>query len=353
MDEQAASANLYFQGGCDVVAASSVPSTYLPALKGEKRGGRAYKDLIIAPYLGIYYYVINTEKISNVHMRRALSFAIDRSPIPGLIHGGQQPTSAFIPGRSVSSLSDEELKICQLDRGTKGFVSFVTPTDCYHSPNGPDFDIGQAKKELAIAKREMGANFKASVELKFNSGKESHKIIAEYFQDQWKKNLGLEVTLQVQEWKTYLKDTSAGKFEIGRLGWIGSTPDPESEFLIVFKCTDGKPSPFNRSRWCSDEFDRLYREAGQEMNRSKRLEILHRAEKLMIEDVPIIPIYVYTQQHLRKPYVRDMSIQLGDKVPMQWAWIDPDWKSHPKTSTVNSTTNTTATATPATEASQP
>ena len=327
MDDQVASANLYFQGGCDVLVSSAVPSAYLPALKGDKRGNRPYKDLIIAPYLGIYYYVINTEKVPNVHLRRALSHAIDRRPLPGFTHGGEKPTSSFIPGRAIATLSDAELKTCGLTKETKGFVSFVTPENCYHSPNGPDFDVAKAKEELELAKKEMGDAYKPTIEVKFNSGKEKHKIIAEFIQDQWKNNLGIDVVLKVQEWKTYLKDTTAGKFEVGRLGWIGSTPDPESEFLLVFNCTDGKPSPYNRSRWCNDEYDRLYRAAGQVMDRKKRLEILRKAEEIMINEMPIIPLYVYTQQHLRKPYVAGMSVQLGDKVPWQWAYIDTDWKA--------------------------
>lgn len=328
MNDQAASSNLYFQGGCDAVTSNNIPYSYLPAISGAKRGGKAYKDFILAPYLGIYYYMINTEKFPNVHLRRALSFGVDRSPIPNLLHGGENPTSAFMPGRAISTLTDAELKQCGITRETKGVATFVTPEHCYIPPQGPDFDIEQAKKELAIAKKEMGADFPKTIELKFNSGVDSHKIIAEYFQDQWKRNLGLDIKLQVQEWKTYLKDTTNGDYQIGRLGWIGSTPDPESQFLVVFKCSDGKPSGFNRSRWCNDEFDRLYKEAGATLDRGERLRILRKAEKLMIEQSPIIPIYVYTQKHLRKPYLRDYPLQLGDNTAMWRAWIDPNWKNN-------------------------
>ena len=48
----------------------------------------------------------------------------------------------------------------------------------------------------------------------------------------------------------------------------------------------------------------------------------------MVQDVPIIPLYIYTQSHLQKPYVRDLAINLPDQVPLRKAWIDPDWKQH-------------------------
>ncbi len=327
MNDQAASTNLYYQGGCDVVTANNIPYSYLPALTGAKRG-RPYEDFALVPYLGIYYYVINTKKFPNRHLRRALSHGVDRSPIPRLINGGELPTSSFVPGRPVSSLSDEELAKCKLERDAKGVVMFVTPEHCYHSAVGPDFDVEEAMKELAIAKKEMGDTFPKDIELKFNSGNEQHKIIAEYVQDQWQRHLGIKVTLRVQEWKTYLKDTTAGNFQIGRLGWIGSSPEPEAQFLIVFKCQGGKPTPYNRSQWCNEDYDRLYKEAGQETNRTKRLALLREADEIMINDQPIIPLYVYTQKHLRKPYVKDMGFQLGDQLAMWRAWIDVDWKKN-------------------------
>jgi oligopeptide transport system substrate-binding protein len=124
------------------------------------------------------------------------------------------------------------------------------------------------------------------------------------------------------EWKTFLKETVAGNYEIARLGWIGSTADPESQFLLVFKCG----SPYNRSRWCDDEFMALFAEAESTADRGRRYALLRQAEQRMLENAPVIPLYVYTQKHLRKPYVRDFAMNSGDNPPRHRLWIDPDWK---------------------------
>ena len=60
-------------------------------------------------------------------------------------------------------------------------------------------------------------------------------------------------------------------------------------------------------------------------DRKARLQKVYVAEKILVEDAPIIPLYVYTQTHLVKPYVRDLAINLIDQPPLHEAWLDPDW----------------------------
>jgi oligopeptide transport system substrate-binding protein len=323
MNDQAASANYYMTGGCDAIASNNVPSSYLPVLNGDKRGGRSYKDYHSAPYMGIYMYLINTKKYPNVHFRRALNLAIDRRPIPDIIHGGQLPTAQFMPGLPVDLLSPEERALCGVHEGDEGVALIVQKNKyCYRPPAGPDFDLEAAKKELAIARKEMGAKFPDRFTVKFNTGIEGHKLIAEYLQYEWKEKLGLDVQLESQEWKTFLKDTINGQYDVARMGWIGEYPDPE-EFLKIFKCE----SPNNRTQFCNDEFENLFKQIESESDRTRRLQLVYQAEKVMIDHAPVIPLYVYTQQHLRKPYVRDLAINFPDDLPIYRAWIDPDWKS--------------------------
>lgn len=331
MNDQAASANLYYQGGCDVVTGNNIPNSYLPILTGAK-GGPKRLDYHTKPYLGVYYYVINTEKLKNRHLRRALSLAIDRSAFIELLYESAYPAASFTPGQPISTLTPEQRQQCGVPDGvTEGFATFVTPEHCYLPPPGLEFDPEAAKAELAKAREQLGDKFPADLELKFNTGVEQHKLLAEYIQDQWKRHLGLDFTIQVQEWKTYLKDTTAGNFMVGRLGWIGSNPDPESQFLIIFRCNDnGEPGAFNRARWCNDEFNALYDKAQTIVDRGERLKVLREAEKLVASEVPVINLYVYTQRHLRKPYVKGLTFNLGNQVPLQYAWIDPDWRESEK-----------------------
>ncbi len=321
INEQAAATNYYMQGSCDAVSSSSVPVSYLPALNGDMRGGRPYADYTAAPYLAIYFYAINTEKLTNVHLRRALNLAIDRRDIPAILHGGQTPSAQYTPGEPIAQLSDAERARCGVTRDTPGVAMLMADGLCYVPPPGLDFDPDAARMELAQARAELGDAFPEPLSLKFNVGYEGHKLIAEYIQDQWRKNLGLQVELSSQEWKTYLKATVAGEYQVARMGWIGSFPDPESEFVSIFKCG----SPFNRPRWCNDEFERLFRQVESTADRVQRLALLRRAEEVVIREAAVIPLYVYTQHHLQKPYVRDLTVNFPDQPPLTRAWIDPGW----------------------------
>lgn len=324
INDQGASANYYYQGGCDAVSSNNIPASYLPAINGERRpGGKAFKDYIAAPYLGIYFYVFNTEVMDNVHLRRALSHAIDRRPIPKILHGGQIPTNQYVPGTPIEQLSPEERQLCGVKEGDPGVAMIVEAGKlCYVPPIGPTFDLEKARSELELAKKEMGSRFPKKISLKFNSGVEQHKLIAEYIQHEWKQRLGLDIELHVQEWKTFLKATKAGEFQVARMGWIGGYLDPEQNFMKNFKCNN----PQNRSRWCNEEFDALFKEIEAEANRGKRLELLKRAEALMIEASPVMPLYVYTQHHLQKPYVKGLKVNLTDRVLFQHVYFDEDWR---------------------------
>ena len=127
---------------------------------------------------------------------------------------------------------------------------------------------------------------------------------------------------QAQECNSLLDDTRTGNYEIARLGNIGTIADTESEFLPLFRCG----SPDNRGRYCNPEFERLMNEARPIRDRKARNAKLREAEPVMIEDAPVIPIYVYTQKHLVKPYVQDFAINLIDQPPLWRVWIDPSWR---------------------------
>jgi oligopeptide transport system substrate-binding protein len=317
MDDQAAATNFYFTGGCDALTANHVPASYIRALKGK------YKDFEINPYLGIYMVLLQTEVLPNRHLRRALSYAVDRTAIPKFLHGGQVPTAQFTPGVPIDKLTPEERALCGVEEGQQGVVMImITGELCYVPPPGLDFDPDKAREELALARQEMGASFPSTITYKFNQGNEGHKLIAEYLQAQWEKVLGIDVVLEVQEWKTFLSDTKGGQYQTARFGWIGNFPDSEAEFLPMFACS----SPNNRSKWCSPAFEAAMAEVKPIRDRKARLLKLREAERIMIEDAPIMPLYVYVQINMKKPYVKDLGVNFPDQPPLHEAYLDPSWR---------------------------
>jgi oligopeptide transport system substrate-binding protein len=317
MDDQVAATSFYFTGGCDAVATNAIPSSYLPALSGELRG-RPYRDYRVDPYLTIYFLWIQTEVITSRHLRRALALAIDRSAIPRFTHGGEIPSAQLTPGAPIASLSDAELAACGVPRTHPGVALMMGPGLCYVPPPGLDYDPAAAARELALARR--AGPVPATLEYRYNAGSEAHKQIAEYVQSAWGR-LGLRVELVAQEWNSLLDATRAGRFQIARLGSAGSIADPESEFLPLFRCG----SPDNRGRYCSAEVEGLMAQARTTRDRRARNALLQRAEAVILADAPVIPIYVYTQKRLLRPYVRDYSVNLIDQPSLWRVWLDPSW----------------------------
>ena len=322
MDDQAASANTYFTGGCDAVTANNVPQSYLAALSTGNRG-KPYRDYSVAPFLGVYFAVINTKRFDNVHLRRALALSLDRVKIAGFLHGGEIGVASYTPGAPIASLSDADLAACGVSRDTPG-VAFVIERGalCYVPPPGLEFDADAARAELAIARQELGPRFPREIVYKFNLGYEAHKMIAEYMQAQWKQVLGVDVRIESQEWQVFLADTRNLQFEIARMGWIGSSPDPEIEFIRMWRCGGSD----NRPQWCNPKYDALLDEAATMTDPRARLAKVREAEAIMIAEAPIIPIFAYTQKHLVRPYVRGLAKNFIAQPPLWRVWLDPDWK---------------------------
>lgn len=321
IDDQGAATSSYFTGACDATAANVIPSTYLPAINGELRGGRAYKDYDVSPFLTVYFAWIQTRKLPNRHLRRALSLAIDRSAVPRFTHGGEIPTAQLTPGTPIAQLADADLAACGVARTARGVALVMVSGElCYVPPPGLDHDPEAARREIALARAEGGVPDQP-IEYRYNAGSEVHKQIGEYLQAAWA-SIGVPVRLAAQEWNSLLDDTHRGDFEISRLGAAGTIADTESEFLAIFRCD----SPDNRGRYCSPDFERRMDEARALTDRKARNAKLREAEAVMLEDAPVLPIYVYTQKHLVKPYVRDYAFNLIDQPPLWQIWLDPGWR---------------------------
>jgi oligopeptide transport system substrate-binding protein len=242
--------------------------------------------------------------------------------VPRFTHGGEIPTAQLTPGTPIAQLSDADLAACGVARDTPGVaLVMITGQLCYVPPPGLDHDPEAARREIALARAEGGVPDHA-IEYRYNAGSEAHKQIAEYLQAAWA-SIGVTVRLTAQEWNSLLDDTHKGDYEVSRLGAAGTIADTEIEFLSLLRCD----SPDNRGRYCSPRFERLMDEARTLTDRRRRNAKLREAEAVMLEDAPILPIYVYTQKHLIKPYVRDYALNLTDQPPLWRIWLDASWQA--------------------------
>jgi ABC-type oligopeptide transport system substrate-binding subunit len=138
----------------------------------------------------------------------------------------------------------------------------------------------------------------------------------------WKQHLGVHVELENQEWKVFLKTLEATDFQIARMAWVGDYPDPNT-FLELL----GKSNGNNHSNWSHPEYDALLAQANRTQDRASRLQLLHRAEALLIAQAPIMPMYVYTRSELVKPYLMGHFLNYQQRLLFKYWWIDERWYS--------------------------
>ena len=265
---------------------SSIPADKI-AIYQEKSA----PELKITPYLGTYFYRlnINTPQLQDKRVRRALGMAIDRKQlVDNITKGGQIPAYTMTPP------------------GTMGYFPESTL----------NFDPEAAKRLLAEAGYPNGEGF-PPIEILYNTN-EGHRKIAVALQEMWKNYLNIDIKLLNQEWKVYLATESAGDYQISRGGWIGDYVDPNN-FLDMFLCNGGN----NRTGWCNEEYDRLILEvAPSQSSHEQRLKIFQQAETMLLEDMPIIPVYTYTSIKLLHPSVRNFDDNILNQAMYKDLYLD-------------------------------
>jgi oligopeptide transport system substrate-binding protein len=138
---------------------------------------------------------------------------------------------------------------------------------------------------------------------------EDHRRISVTLASMWKEVLGAEVELFNQEWKVFL-DTRSEKIDtrIFRSGWIADYNDAFT-FAELFRSTAGQNDP----GYNSPEYDRLVAASQSELDVAKRAALLEEAERVLLADMPVIPLYHYVSQHLVKPWVGGYESNLMDR----------------------------------------
>jgi oligopeptide transport system substrate-binding protein len=248
-------------------------------------------SLRITPYLGSYFYRFNVgvPPLDDTRVRRALALAVDRDAIVRRITlGGQQPTGTLTPP------------------GTGGY----TP------PPGVGLDPDRARALLAEAGFPGGRGF-PELELMFNSD-ELHRRIATAIQQMWQRELGISVTLTGQDWKVQQSRERERQYQISRASWIGDYVDPTT-FLDLFRADGGN----NRTGWRNADYDVLLDAAARADGDAARHALLRQAEALLLSELPILPLYIYTQVRLVSPRVCGWHDNLLDQHPYRDVWIAP------------------------------
>ena len=266
---------------------SSMPTQKCPIYIEEKN-----PNLKIDPYMGTYFYRINTENetLSDVRVRKALAYSIDRQLLVDKVtQCGQIPAYSFTPP------------------GSNG----------YQPSTEIPYDPVLAKQLLAEAGYSSDNPF-PKLEILFNTN-EGHRKVALAIQQMWQNELGIEVELVNQDWKVYLSREMVGDFQISRAGWIGDYEDPNT-FLDLMRPNRGN----NKTGWENMDFDALVEEANTINDQDKRYELLNEAEKILIDNMPIIPLYTYVRVYQLSSDVKGFNPHILDHHHPKFIYLERD-----------------------------
>jgi len=234
-------------------------------------------EFLSSPFLRGFYVGFNIKDptVSDVRVRKALAMALDRSEIGKLLPKIATPNSSWIP---------------------PGLMA-------YKADRGVQFDAAAAKKLW-----DSIPNKPAKIDLWYDQ-KELNKLVMENVQNQWKRTLGIEATLQTQEWKVYLKSLRANTPAVWRMGWGADYPDPDT-FMNLFLCSSGN----NFTKLCSKEYDALIAKSAASNDDKFRAEAYDQAQKILLEDeVAIVPLFTLTNMHLVSQRVEGFRVNpMGD-----------------------------------------
>jgi len=264
--------NRYRAGEIDITA--SIPPDSFKQVREQYRN-----EMYIAPYLGVYYYGYNLTKppfAGNAALRQALSMAIDRETLVEKVTGrGEAPAYSWVPP-GVSNYDPRRLSYADMTQDERNAAARRLYRDAGYSEDKP-----------------------AQIELRYNTS-DTQQRIALAVQSMWRDVLGVETTLINEEFQVLLANMREAEVtQVFRSSWIGDYNDAHT-FLSVLQ--GGSPS--NMPRFANDEYDDLMRRAAEQVDPLARQLYLEEAERVLLGEHAVIPLYFYVSKHLVSPRVR-------------------------------------------------
>jgi oligopeptide transport system substrate-binding protein len=233
------------------------------------------------PYLSSYWFSFNMQKPpfkDNPKLRQALSMVVDRDIITNQVTRRGESASYDI-----------------VAKGAKNYKPFTY-----------DWSYKPYKEKVEKAKKLYEeAGYSASKPLKitilYNTNENSKKLVLAVA-SMWKKELNVDVLVENQEWKVFLKSRQNGEFEVAWDRWIADYNDVNS-----FSDLMRSESQMNNARYKNAKYDDLLKKATTELDLRKRQKILEDASSIVMNDYPIVPLYSAVTTHLVKKYVGGYS----------------------------------------------
>lgn len=247
---------------------STIPTDALASLKS--------KNLLqIKPAAGVYFFRYNVEKppFNQVNMRQAFTLAINRQDlVQHVLQGNQIPARGFVP------------------------PSFLVSPTYFR-----DHHVSRAKELFAASVDEKYGRIEKipSITLCYAAGERSHKT-AQVVQQQWKDAFGIDVQLQSCESKVFYDRLKNKDYQLAIGSWFADFRDPIA-FLDIFKYKDNGT---NNTQWENPEYVQFLNLSSETPHNAEREKFLSEAQRVLMEDMPIAPLYYGAYNYLKRPYVK-------------------------------------------------
>ncbi|MGZ4031976.1 MAG: peptide ABC transporter substrate-binding protein [Tumebacillaceae bacterium] len=258
-------------------------------------------DYLAVPSLFSYSLRFNETKVpafKNAKIRKALTWAVDRQAFVDTVLGnGSVPSKGDIPAGTADGNNEEFRKVA--------------------GDTEPNFDVAQAKQLLADGLKELGMQKLPLIHMITDDDETSKKSI-EFIQGQLKQNLGVETDVQTIPKKLRLDKATKKDYEmIAPSRWGADYNDPMT-FLDLWM-TNGD---MNTVGYSNPAYDALVAKAKAEPDPKKRSDEMVQAEKILMDDMPIGPMYYLGRSYLKRTNIQDMIFpRFGSQYEFRWAFV--------------------------------
>ncbi len=264
------------------------PLSSIP-VEGAKELAGKY-PLRIKPYAATALIRLNVRRspLSNKAFRRSLGLAIDRKALTEhVLCQGQLPATTFVPA-------------------------------ALRLQNRPTFE-DNAVEEAKRALQEAALEALPEITLLYAHSKRNH-LLAQALQEQWRRALGVKVRLLAMEGKVYFAKLSVGDYDMALGDWIADVNDP-IDFLGIFQTKERGP---NRTGWENETYKELLEHSWTIANKEERLAVLADAEKILLDEMPIIPLDQTTMVYVHHPKVKGVSLSSLGNIELKKGFIEED-----------------------------
>ncbi len=273
------------------------PFAFLPQDAIEK--AQSSEDFVSRPIAGVFWLCLNTEQfpLHSTKIRQALSVALNREVIANHVVSGETPSKSLIP-ITMPLTQEEELY-----------------SDSNEHLAQKLFNEGLA--ELNLTRSEFPT-------LRYSySDIPGQKKLAEAIQQKWEQTFGIEVELTGSEWNVFFASIGERQYQIGGMIWFSVFNDP----IYTLDFFKEKAHRYNAPQWESRHYQELLDLADQETDPLIREEHLKQAVLLILDEMPIIPLYMVNAKYLKSPKVQGLIVNELGQADFKWAYVEENTPS--------------------------